>query len=371
MSYTILATAPLGLEAVVAHEAKILGFSEYQVENGRVRITTDLEGIVKANLWLRTTDRILLLLGEFPAYTFDDLFEGTKALPWDEWLPEDGRFPVAGRSHKSQLSSVPACQSIVKKAIVDKLTDAYMTTRFPEDGATYPIEVTLHQDRAMITLDTSGAGLHKRGYRVAAGDAPIKETLAAALVQLSRWRGERVLVDPFCGSGTIAIEAAMYAANIAPGLHREFAAEHFDWVPKRLFREAREQATSAINTANARAILASDIDAGAVDLARLNAHRAGVEPMIEFSRQAVKDLRLEEDRGVLIGNPPYGERMGDAADVRRIYETLGQLRTDHPGWSFFLLSGQPLFERWFGKPADKRRKLYNGRIECQYYQYTR
>ncbi len=371
MEYTLIATAPLGLESIVANEARKLGFTEIQTENGRVRIQTDLEGIVKCNLWFRTADRILLVLGEFPAYTFDDLFEGTRALPWDEWLAEDAKFPVSGRSHKSQLSSVPACQSIVKKAIVKKLSDAYMTNWFQEDGATYPIEVILLNDIATITLDTSGAGLHKRGYRTEAGAAPMKETLAAALVILSRWHGERAMLDPFCGSGTIAIEAALYAANIAPGLNRDFISEQFDWIPKRLFKEARDAARDQIKQTDLHPIYASDIDAKAVNLAKANAARAGVDSLIQFSTKALKNIEIFEERGVLIGNPPYGERMGEASEVRQLYETLGKIKNQHPGWSMYILSGQPLFERWLGKAADKRRKLYNGRIECQYYQYTK
>ena len=371
MNYTLVATAPLGLESVVAHEAQSLGFTNFQVENGRVRIETDLEGIVKSNLWFRTADRILLVLGEFTALTFDELFEGTKALPWDEWLSEDARFPVSGRSHKSQLSSVPACQAIVKKAIVSKLTETYMTSWFKEDGATYPIEVALMNDKVMITLDTSGAGLHKRGYRIEAGAAPIKETLAAALVILSRWRGERVFLDPFCGSGTIAIEAAMYAAKMAPGLNREFISEEFDWIPKRLFREAREEANDKMTFTDVRQIYASDIDTKAIELAKHNAKRAGVDALLQISGTAFKNVEITEERGVLIGNPPYGERMGEEKEIRQLYRSLGQMRQEHPGWSLFILSGQPLFEKWYGKPADKRRKLYNGRIECQYYQYTR
>ncbi len=367
-TYRLMATAPLGLEAVVAREVKQLGYA-CTVENGRVFYETDAAGIARCNLWLRTADRVLLVVGEFPARTFEELFEQTKALPWPELLPRDARFPVEGRSVKSQLSSVPACQAIVKKAIVSSMQKRYNDTWLEESGALYGIEVSLLKDVATITLDTSGAGLHKRGYRTQTGPAPIKETLAAALVLLSRWESHRPFADPLCGTGTIAIEAAMIARNIAPGWRRAFSAEAFAFLPSQSFSLAREEARDIMRPAGSQPIFASDIDPSAVTMARAHASKAQVEDSITFSVRPVASFDPQVEYGCMITNPPYGERLGDDPVVRQLYKEMGQMARRLPTWSFFVITAHPSFERLFAKPADKNRKLYNGRIECHFYQY--
>jgi putative N6-adenine-specific DNA methylase len=365
----LIATAPMGLEAVVAREVKDLGYNEVTVENGRVCITTGLEAIPRLNLWLRSADRVLVKMGEFKATSFEELFQGTKKLPWTDWLPKDAEFPVNGRSQKSQLSSVPACQSIVKKAIVEKMKSKYKTDWFPETGSKYVIEVSLLKDVVTLTLDTSGDGLHKRGYRKLTGQAPIKETLAAALVLLSRWLPHRPFLDPVCGSGTIPIEAALIGRNIAPGLKREFAAQNWGCIPQRAWDLARQEAKDLIRRDQKLEIFASDIDPEAISLAGYHVRKAGVADGIKLKIQAVKDINLSKTYGVLIANPPYGERLGELKQVERLYQELGQLSRRMDTWSFFIITSHPQFESHFGRKADKNRKLYNGRIQSRYYQY--
>lgn len=361
----LIATAAFGLEAVVARELKELGYRDLTVENGRVLFTADLEAIPKTNLWLRSADRVQLLLGEFEARTFDGLFEQTKALPWEDWISEDGEFPVQGKSIKSQLHSVPDCQAIVKKAIVERLKETYQVQWFQETGPLYSVQIALLKDRATLTIDTSGAGLHKRGYRTEGGLAPIKETLAAALVQLSHWQPGRLLLDPFCGSGTILIEAALIGDNIAPGLTRRFAAEDWPQLGKELWQAARKDASLAMED-NPLKLQGSDIDEAAVSIARKNADNAGVADKIHFQRRELAQVRSSVKYGCLITNPPYGERL-EAPAV--LYREMGKVFAPWDTWSIYVITSETDFEKYYGRKAGKKRKLYNGRIECDYYQF--
>ncbi|GIO62600.1 THUMP domain-containing class I SAM-dependent RNA methyltransferase [Paenibacillus cineris] len=365
----LIATAPMGLEAIVARELKELGYNDVQVENGRVNFTGDYKDICRCNLWLRTSDRILVKMGEFPAKTFDELFEGTKALPWQDWIPVNGEFPVEGRSHHSQLSSVPACQGIVKKAIVEKLKQSYHTDWFQENGPRYVIEVNLLKDVALLTLDTTGPALHKRGYRKLVTEAPLKETMAAALLQISRWNPSRPLYDPCCGSGTILIEAALLGWNIAPGLRRSFPSEHWPAIPEELWSEAREEAFDAVQDDQPLQLTGSDIDPKAIEVAKAAAKSAGLAGEIDFQVLPASKAHPQGEYGCLITNPPYGERLSEKTEVEKLVRTLGHTANQLPTWSFFALSPTKQFEHYFGRKADKRRKLFNGRIECQYYQF--
>ena len=366
----LIATATFGLEAVVKREIENLGFKVLKSEDAKITYLGDERAVVKSNLWLRCADRVLIKLGEFKALTFEELFQQTKALPWVEWIPEEGKFTVTGTSVKSKLHSVPDCQAIVKKAIVEKLKETYHCEWFKETGPEFVIKVALLSDRAVVTLDSSGTGLHKRGYRVRDVAAPIKETLAAAMIQLSFWKEGRLLVDPFCGSGTIPIEAALIGKNIAPGLNRKFAAEQWPAIPADFWKEERKAAFEGIrDDANIR-IQASDILSSAVKAARENAMEAGVDDCIDFHVKPLKDVVFDRDYGILIGNPPYGERIGDRNEIQRIYRDLRRLFEESPTWSFYLITTDKEFESLaMGKPADRRRKLYNGRLETTYYQY--
>lgn len=365
----LIATAPMGLEAVVAREIRELGYTDMQVENGRVCFAADEAAVCRCNLWLRTADRLLVKMGEYPARTFDELFEGAKALPWPDWLPADAEFPVEGRSHKSQLSSVPACQGVVKKAVVESMKRRYRADWFPETGARHVIEVALLNDVATLTLDTTGAGLHKRGYRKLVTEAPLKETMAAALVLLSRWSPGRPLYDPFCGSATIPIEAAMIGWNVAPGLRRSFAAEAWPAVPKALWQAAREEAYDRLRDDVPLVIAGSDIDRAAIDVALAAAKAAGLAKELRLDVLPAAKVRLSGDYGCVITNPPYGERLGDRRAAEKAVRQLGSVMAQYPTWSVFALSPNRQFEHQFGRPADKKRKLYNGRIECQLYQF--
>lgn len=365
----LIATAPMGLEAVVARELKALGYEDLEVENGRVNFRGGPIDICRTNLWLRTADRILVNIGQFPAHTFDELFEGTKALDWPAWIPGDGEFPVQGRSQKSQLSSVPACQGIVKKAIVEKMKQKYGTEWFPEDGARFVVEVSLLNDVALLTLDTTGPSLHKRGYRKLVTEAPLKETMAAALVLLSRWSPERPLYDPFCGSGTIPIEAAMIGWNIAPGLRRSFPSEHWPMIPAELWEDAREEAYDAVDDSFPLHISGSDIDSSAIEVANAAVRKAGLGNALELEVLPVHRIQPSGNYGCIITNPPYGERLGDSSEAEVAIKLLGQATRQLPDWSVFALCPIRSFEHHFGRPAQKKRKLYNGRIECNLYQY--
>jgi len=366
----LIATATFGLEAVVKREIEALGYKILKSEDAKITFLGDERAIVRSNLWLRSADRVLLQIGEFTALSFEELYQQTRALPWEEWIPLDGKFTVTGTSVKSKLHSVPDCQSIVKKAIVDKLKETYAVDRFPETGAAFTVKATLLKDRVTVTLDTSGPGLHKRGYRIRDVAAPIKETLAAAMVQLSFWRAGRLLVDPFCGSGTIAIEAAMIARKIAPGLSRKFASEEWDSIDISIWKEERKEAFEAIDYDSDVHIEGSDIDPDAIKAARANAVEAGVDDCIDFSIMSVSRLTAKEDYGIIITNPPYGERIGEKDKIRNIYKDLNRFFISNPTWSLYLVTSDKEFEKLFlEKPADRRRKLYNGRIEICYYQY--
>ncbi|GLI05310.1 RNA methyltransferase [Paenibacillus tyrfis] len=365
----LIATAPMGLEAVVAREVRDLGYDQVTVENGRVTFVGDALAIARANLWLRTADRVLVKMGQFPARTFDELFEGVKALPWPDWIPEDGEFPVEGRSHKSQLSSVPACQGIVKKAVVESMKLRYGTEWFRETGGRFVIEVALLNDIATITLDTTGPGLHKRGYRKLVTEAPLKETMAAAMILLSRWQPERPLYDPFCGSGTIPVEAAMIGWNLAPGLRRSFNAEAWPLVPESLWQEAREEAYDLVRDDVPLQIAGSDIDRSAIEVAQASAKAAGLGKELSLQTLPVAKAQPLGDYGCIITNPPYGERLGDRSEAERAVRDFGHLYAQLPTWSAFVLTPAKQFEHYVNRPADKKRKLFNGRIECQLYQY--
>ncbi len=309
-------------------------------------------------------------MGEFQALSFTELFEQTRALPWADWLPVNANFPVQGKSIKSQLFSVPDCQAIVKKAIVESLKDRYHKAWFDESGPRYTIEVALLKDVVTLTLDTSGAGLHKRGYRKLSSTAPLKETLAAAMIDLSRWHPDRLFIDPFCGSGTIPIEAAMIALNQAPGLKREFAAENWPQIPAKLWQKARSEANDLIKRDMELKIRGSDIDAEVLSLARYHARQAGVEGKIHFQQMPVDKLQTKDKYGFMVCNPPYGQRLEDVPSVERLYRDMGAiLKNNLPTWSFYVLTQHKDFERLFGRHADKKRKLYNGRLECHYYQF--
>ncbi len=365
----LIATSAFGLEAIVARELRALGYETEMLENGRVLFRGEVEAIVRANLWLRTADRVLVRLGTFPATDFGLLFDGTYALPWEEWIGPEATFPVNGRSLKSQLSSVPACQKIVKKAIVEKLRAAHQVDALPETGAKYSVEVALLKDGATLTLDTTGPSLHKRGYRKLTGAAQLKETLAAALVLLSYWKPDRQLIDPFCGTGTIPIEAALIGRNLAPGLRRSFAAEAWPNLPESLWNRAREEAAAAALPSLPLRIIGTDVDEQVLSLARYHAEQAGVAEDVHFQQRDFADLTSKKQYGCVIGNPPYGERIGEQREVEALYAAMPGVLRRLKTWSHYLLTSHPDFEKLVGQKADRRRKLYNGRIECTYYQF--
>ncbi len=367
--FHLMATATFGLEAVVARELERLGYSDLRVTDGRVHFRGDEQDIARCNLWLRSADRVLICLGEFPAPDFDALFDQTKALPWADLLPMDARFPVAGRSVQSALHSVPAVQGCVKKAIVESLRGRYQRFRFEESGALYQIEVSLLKNLASLTIDTSGDGLHKRGYRQKVGPAPLRETMAAGLIQLSFWNRERQLVDPFCGSGTIPIEAALIGRNMAPGLQRSFIAEDWQWFDRRIWKEVRTEARDLRQPRLTLPILGYDHDYAAIKLSERGAREAGVASDIEFRQQELSDFRTRQDYGVMITNPPYGERLGETAEVEAAYRVLGSVTRPLDTWSIYVITSNRYFEKHFGRRAPRRRKLFNGRLECQFYQY--
>lgn len=366
---TLIATAAMGLEAIVAKEVRQLGY-ETRVENSRVLFKAPISAIPRCNLWLRTADRVKVLVSEFEARTFDELFEATKALPWESFISEDGQFPVSGKSHKSKLYSVSDCQSIVKKAIVERLRLKYgIASRMPETGSLYKVEVAILKDVVSLTIDTSGIGLHKRGYRVGQGDAPLKETMAAALIMLTNWRSDETFIDPFCGSGTIPIEAALIGQNIAPGFNREFASENWEFIKEKYWEEAFEEAEDLANYDQKLNIIGSDIDHQMINIAKENALEAGLADLISWKQMQVKDLFIREEKGYLVTNPPYGERLSDKKTVSQLYKDLGTIMLNHPRWSVYILTAFKGFEDQFGRKATKKRKLFNGFIEANYYQY--
>ncbi len=367
--YNLIATAAAGIEAIVGNELKHLGY-EVQVENGRVRFQGTIEDVLETNLWLRTADRVKIVVGEFYARSFEELFEQTKALPWEEFLPLDADFPVAGKSQKSTLHNVPSVQAIVKKAIVTKLSQVYhRTTRLPETGAVYPLEVAINKDKVLLTLDTSGSSLFKRGYRVAKGGAPLKENMAAALVLLAHWYPEKPFVDPVCGSGTLPIEAALIGHNIAPGFNRDFTCESFAWVDPKLAQMVRDRADSQANYDIELDIWGYDIDGKMIEIAKQNALEAGLAASVNFKQMAVKDFKTTKEYGVIVANPPYGERLSDQASVRQLYKQMGQVYQPLTTWGKYILTSDLEFETYYGKKASKRRKLYNGSLRTDLFQY--
>ncbi len=369
--YTLIATAAMGIEALVAREVKSLGFEDVKVENGRVVFKSDEDGIVKANLWLRTADRVKLRVGEFKATSFDELFEKTKALPWHKFIPRNGQFPVTGKSQKSKLFSVSDCQAIVKKAIVDKLkTIQNVQGMLIEDGPLFRVEVSILKDIVTLTIDTTGReGLHKRGYRVEQGEAPLKETLAASLILLTNWNADLPFVDPFCGSGTIPIEAALIGQNIAPGSFRSFASEDWHWIGKKRWNEARQEAEDLANYDQRLEIIGSDIDHRMINVSKANADEIGLSDSISFKQMQVKDFTTRSEYGYVVTNPPYGERLNDRPYVEKLYSDMGNVFTNLDTWSIYVLTSHEGFEQFYGKPATKKRKLFNGFIKTDYYQY--
>ena len=365
----LIATATAGLEACVKRELQALGFADAHVcSPGRLLFTADASGLVRANLWLRTANRVLLRVGSFEARDFDALFDGTRDLPWERWIPADGAFPVRGRSHQSQLSSVPACQRSVKKAIVDRLRRAHKVRDLHETGAACAVEIALRDDVATLTIDTSGDDLHRRGYRAAAGPAPLKETLAAAMIQLSFWDPERPLVDPFCGSGTIPIEAALIGRNIAPGLNRHFAAEDWPAIAPDCWQAERSNARDLIRPGLRHRIIGTDIEPKAISLSSFHAEQAGVADDVHFQHKPFAELTSGRQYGCVICNPPYGHRFDSGPEVTAVYRAMPEVFRKLDTWSFYVLTSVDL-EDLTGRQADRRRKLYNGRIECTYYQY--
>jgi putative N6-adenine-specific DNA methylase len=365
----LIATATFGLEAVVAREVQKLGYEDVKVENAKVTFKGATEAICRTNLWLRSADRVLIKMGEFPATTFEELFEKTKALPWADWIPEDGNFPVEGKSVKSVLYSVPDCQAIVKKAVVESMKIRYRRQWFEENGPRYTIEVALLKDMATLTIDTSGPGLHKRGYRKLASAAPLKETLAAAMINLSYWNPDRLLLDPFCGSGTIPIEAALIGLNMAPGLNREFAAEKWPGIPTNLWQSARQETKDLVRSVISLEIRGTDVDKEVLSQARYHARQAGLENHVHWQQMPLAEVRTKQEYGCVICNPPYGERLEERSTVEGLYREMGQVFRPLDTWSFYVLTAHQGFERLYGRKADKKRKLYNGRIECHYYQF--
>ena len=357
-----------GLEGIAGDELRRLDMENVRVENGRVLFSGDETALAKANICLRTGERVLIVLADFEAKTFEQLFQGVYQADLEDYIPKDGEFPVKGHCLNSQLMSVPDCQAIVKKAASKRLGEKYGVNWLPENGAKYQLQFSIMNDRVQLYLDTSGVGLHKRGYRAVGNDAPLRETLAAAMVQLTRYRGREFLWDPFCGSGTIPIEAAYIAKNRAPGLNRHFAAEKFAWMEGAIWNDVKTEAKDKEFKGNYR-ILGSDNDPKCVSLSMANARKAGVSDCIEFKDGDATKMSLPTDSGILICNPPYGQRMMEQQSAQRLYAALGRHLEFADGWKKYIITSEPEFEHYFGRCADKKRKLYNGMIKCDYYMY--
>ncbi len=369
--FTLICPCHFGLEAILKREITDLGYEITRVEDGKVRFETDALGVARANVFLRTAERVLLMAGEFTAATFDELFEGTKALPWEELIPKDGRVWVTkANSVKSALFSPSDIQSVMKKAIVERLKSAYHTEEIPETGAAYPLRVTLMKDVVTIALDTTGESLHKRGYRTDTVKAPLSETLAAALIMLTPWKQDRILIDPFCGSGTFPIEAAMMAMHMAPGMNREFTAEKWSsLIPKKCWYEAVNEAMSLVVRDLDCDIQGYDIDPAAVRAAKENARRAEVDHLIHFQVRDVKDLSHSKKYGFIITNPPYGERIAEKEALPALYRTLGERFQALDAWSMYLITSYEQAEEMIGRKADKNRKIYNGMLKTYFYSF--
>ena len=358
-----------GLESLVADEMKRLQLKNVRAENGRVHCEGGMEDIARLNINQRCGARVLMELGSFVAKDFESLFQGVLALPWEDYIPKDGEFPVKGYSLNSTLHSVPACQAIVKKAAAKRLGNVYGCETLPETGSRYQIEFSIIKDKATLYLDTSGEGLYKRGYRAQGNDAPLRETLAAAMVMLTRYRGREFIWDPFCGSGTIPIEAALIAKNKAPGMYRRFSAEAFAWMDPAVWGLVRAEAKDKEFKGNYR-ILGSDNDPKCISLAMANARKAGLGDLITFQDGDATKMSLPASEGILICNPPYGQRMLEQKSAQRLYSDLGRHLRDANAWKKYIITSEPEFEHYFGQRATKKRKLYNGMIKCDYYMYT-
>ena len=358
-----------GLEGIAGDELRRLDIEDVRVENGRVLFSGDETALAKANICLRTGERVLVVLADFEAKTFEQLFQGVYHAPLEDYIPQDGQFPVKGHCLNSQLMSVPDCQAIVKKAASKRLGEKYGINWLPETGAKFQLQFSMMNDRCVLYLDTSGPGLHKRGYRAVGNDAPLRETLAAAMVMLTRYRGRDFVWDPFCGSGTIPIEAAMIAKNRAPGLKRRFAAEAFPWMEEAVWQQVREEAKDREFQGKYR-ILGSDNDPKCISLSFANARKAGVADCIEFRDGDATKMSLPADSGIIICNPPYGQRMMEQHSAQRLYGALGRHLKFSDGWKKYIITSEPEFEHYFGRRADKKRKLYNGMIKCDYYMFT-
>jgi len=366
---TFVAPCLFGLEGIAGDELRRLDIENVRVEDRRVLFTGDLTAMVKANIWLRTAERVMIVLAQFQAKTFEELFQGVLRAPLETFIPKDGQFPVKGHCLNSQLMSVSDCQAIIKKAASRRLGEKYGVSWLPETGVKFQLHFTILNDQVTLSLDTSGQGLHKRGYRAIGNDAPLHETLAAGMILLTRFRGREFLWDPFCGSGTIPIEAALIAKNRAPGLNRHFAAEEYPWVPKALWTQVMEEAKTREFNGKYR-ILGSDNDPACVSLAFANARKAGVADIVDFKDGDATKLSLPCDEGILICNPPYGERMLEQHSAQRLYSALGRHLKFADGWKKFVITSEPEFEHYFGRRADKKRKFYNGKIKCDYYMFT-
>lgn len=367
---TLIASCAFGLEAVVKREIIKLGFDDIRVSDGKVEFLADLNDIAKVNLWIRCAERILIKVGEFKAFSFEDLYQGIKKIKWEDFISIDDKFPVDASSVKSKLFSLSDIQKISKKSIVDRLKEVYDVQWFNESSnALYHIDVSILKDNVTVTIDTSGDALHKRGYRKRAGDAPIKETLASAMISLSFWEPNRVFYDPFCGSGTICIEAYMIGRNIAPGIMRNFAFENWNFFDKEVLKNEKNKARALIDYDVNLKILGSDIDRHSILVARDNADILGVEDEISFFIKDMRNVDLYNEYGVVVTNPPYGERMGEIDDIKKLYRDFGEKFKTLDTWSLYLITSMESFEKLYGKKADRKRKLFNGKIKTDFYQF--
>lgn len=369
MNHNYVIPCLLGIEGLIAEELRNMEAIDVQAENGRVLFSGDEHILARANINCRFAERVQILVGTFTATSFEELFEKTKVLPWEQWIEKEDAFPVKGYSINSKLFSVRDCQSIIKKAVVERLKSKYRIPWFSETGSMYQIQFSIMKDKVSLLIDTSGYGLHKRGYRLEANDAPLKETLAASIAKLSRVRDYHTLYDPMCGSGTLLIEGAMLAHNIAPGVHRKFTAEQWSNIPKQVWKQERERAEDLVKWNTEFRAFGSDIDKETIEIAKANAKRAGVQSKIEFYHADLNDFEPQTERGTLLCNPPYGERMLDISNAENIYKVMGEKFEKKRGWSYSIISPSEDFEKCFGRKADKRRKLYNGMIKCQVYMY--
>ena len=368
MMYDLIATSTFGIESITAKELRALGYEDLKIENGKVTFEGDEMDIAIANVHLRTADRVLIKMAEFEARSFEELFQGTQKVDWSQIIPVDGVMHVVGKSVKSTLHSVPDCQSIVKRAVIKSMSESYGIEQFSESGPVYKIEVAILKDVVTLTIDTTGPGLHKRGYRELAGIAPLKETLAASMLLVSRWRDDCELIDPFCGSGTILIEAAMIAQNIAPGVNREFVCETWPSIKENVFKMVRDGAKNSEKQKDIR-LIGYDIDYRTLKVAMENAKKAGVDKYIEFQKRDFMEFSTSRKNGFIISNPPYGERIGEKEILNELYKHMGNVKKKLDTWDFNILTSFEPFEKTFGIKSSKNRKLYNGKIKCYYYQY--